>query len=876
MTIKRASMIGWCAAALLCCVCAYGQTNVNMQYFYDSAGRLTLAVDSTGVAIQYVYDADGNITQINRTAGVGSLAILNFTPQQGAVGSRVTIQGSGFNPSVTGNTVKFNGVIAVVLSATTTSIVAVVPSGATTGLISVAAGSNTVMSSSNFTVVATTPQTTPPTVTITSPVTNAAFIKGQTITLTATVTSPPSPPNAITYLDFSVNGNYLMTNVQSSTSTFSRNFTLPYGVANLTFAARAFDNQGNVGFAAPVTATLGNDLFTTVTGYTKDKSNTPLTASVQVLQNGLKAEFFTSNVPSQLSSIPGLTTPDQTKLVSALDFLNPPGTSGGLFGSDTFGLAGPSNFGARFKGTVTIPATGSYSFTLSAAGNAQLLVNGTTTVFNYNGQFGQIQGTVTLSAGAVPIEVDYLNANSQIPQLQLSWSSAVKAVGPRQVVPQTSLQPAPGLFGTTSASDGSYTVSGVPAALGRIWVDGTYSTRNGVVGYFPPAPGATTNAGTMIIGILLMSSLGVGGGSTCGITPAGQAYCWGNNPSGGLGNGTFTSPWNTPQAVVAPTGGSVLNFAAIYPGKDTSCGLTMGAAAYCWGNNADSQFGNGGGPNSNAPVAVSPTPNNEPFTQLSVGYHAVCGVTGTNRGYCWGSGDNNELGNSSNASESTPQLVQGGLGYTAIAIGGDGASFGTSVAGPIYNWGYPECGSGYCGGVNGLPTEFHGPGGATSFTVATLSHGGGYFTCALDANGSAYCWGENGSGQLGNGSISGTGTPTAVAAPAGGSALTFASISTGDSHACGITTSGATYCWGDNSTGELGTGNTTDSHIPILVSPPAGQAMPLSFVSIGAGSNFTCGLTQLGTAYCWGVNGDGQLGNGNYNNSSLPVLVAAP
>ena len=103
MTIKRASMIGWCFTALLCCACAYGQ--VNMQYFYDSAGRLTLAVDSTGVAIQYVYDPVGNITAINRPS-VGSYAILNFIPSQGAPGSLVTIQGLGFSSTPGNNVVR--------------------------------------------------------------------------------------------------------------------------------------------------------------------------------------------------------------------------------------------------------------------------------------------------------------------------------------------------------------------------------------------------------------------------------------------------------------------------------------------------------------------------------------------------------------------------------------------------------------------------------------------------------------------------------------------------------------------------------------------------------------------------------------------------
>src|SRR5271157_3460001 len=129
-----------------------GQTPTVFQYFYDDLGQLTKVIDSTGIEIDYVYDSVGNILQINRGKAPTGLAILDFTPQQGPVGINVTIQGQNFSSTPSQNTVKFNGAVATVVSANTTTLVATVPATATTGLISVTVNGNTANSSNNFTV----------------------------------------------------------------------------------------------------------------------------------------------------------------------------------------------------------------------------------------------------------------------------------------------------------------------------------------------------------------------------------------------------------------------------------------------------------------------------------------------------------------------------------------------------------------------------------------------------------------------------------------------------------------------------------------------------------------------------------------------------
>src|ERR1039458_1326296 len=140
-------------SALVMCAALPAQQLITFQYFYDDLGQLVKVIDSAGNEIDYVYDAVGNQTEIKRGAApaAGTLAILSFTPQLGPAGAMVTIQGQGFSVTPSSNTVKFNGVAATVVSATTSTLVVTVPPTATTGPISVTLAGTTATSIGNFT-----------------------------------------------------------------------------------------------------------------------------------------------------------------------------------------------------------------------------------------------------------------------------------------------------------------------------------------------------------------------------------------------------------------------------------------------------------------------------------------------------------------------------------------------------------------------------------------------------------------------------------------------------------------------------------------------------------------------------------------------------
>jgi alpha-tubulin suppressor-like RCC1 family protein len=322
-------------------------------------------------------------------------------------------------------------------------------------------------------------------------------------------------------------------------------------------------------------------------------------------------------------------------------------------------------------------------------------------------------------------------------------------------------------------------------------------------------------------GGLTFASVTTGLGFSCGVTPAGAAYCWGTNDNGQLGDGTTTDS-STPMAV---SGG--LAFAAVSAGDFHTCGVTTSGAAYCWGHADRGQLGAGGvisGPcPSPFPLFCSATPlpvaGELTFASVSAGRHYTCGVTTTGVGYCWGENDAGQLGNDSTTNSNVPVPISGGLAFAQVDARG-------SVGGP------------------------------------------GSHTCGVTTGDAAYCWGSNSVGQLGNGTTSDSLTPVAVTG-----ALAFASVSAGSSYTCGVTTGQGAYCWGQNDfgqfgAGQLGDGTSTNRSTPVAVSGG------LAFTSVSAGDFHACGVTTGSVAYCWGGNSSGQLGDGSGASSTVPVKVA--
>lgn len=155
-------------------------------------------------------------------------------------------------------------------------------------------------------------------------------------------------------------------------------------------------------------------------------------------------------------------------------------------------------------------------------------------------------------------------------------------------------------------------------------------------------------------------------------------------------------------------------------------------------------------------------------------------------------------------------------------------------------------------------------------TFTSITQGNGY-RCALTPLGIAYCWGNRTSGVIGDGVGAGMPVlmPQQVTMPSG---VTFTSIDAHRGHTCAISTSNTAYCWGDNDSGQLGDGTSIDRSVPVPVTLPSG----ITFTKIAAGDNHTCALSSTGTAYCWGSNHEAQFGDGTTTDSLTPVAVPMP
>jgi alpha-tubulin suppressor-like RCC1 family protein len=243
---------------------------------------------------------------------------------------------------------------------------------------------------------------------------------------------------------------------------------------------------------------------------------------------------------------------------------------------------------------------------------------------------------------------------------------------------------------------------------------------------------------------------------------------------------------------------------------------------------------------------------------VSAGAGFTCALRRDGAAFCWGSNDDGELGTGTRGSSLAPVAVSSQLKFASVSAGWGFACALTTV-GAAYCWGNADTEGGPVPGTamqRRIPSPV--PGG---LTFASLSAG---FThvCGVTTSGAVYCWGEN-AGRLGNGSVGDSPSPVKAVSQAA-----FKSVSAGLTHTCGLATDGRAFCWGDNRTGALGTGDTTFRDRPTAVPGT------LRFTKISAGNLYTCGVATDGVAYCWGRNEDGELGNGTTTDTPTPRAVA--
>jgi alpha-tubulin suppressor-like RCC1 family protein/uncharacterized protein YjdB len=385
--------------------------------------------------------------------------------------------------------------------------------------------------------------------------------------------------------------------------------------------------------------------------------------------------------------------------------------------------------------------------------------------------------------------------------------------------------------------------------------------------------GKNGSAAVSVISSVTFASVAAGGAHTCALTTSGAAYCWGRGESGQLGVKVPTTRCSTdagpiPCSMVPLSVAGGLSFTQLAGGGAHTCGLKSDGAAYCWGSNGNGQLGDNSTSDREAPVPVA---TGLRFASIDAGAQHTCGLTSDGTAYCWGLNNRGQLGDGTTTSSSVPVAVAGGRTFQQIVAGGFTGpgvpTFGYTCAltssGEAYCWGDNERGQLGAGATDLTAHPLPAP-VSEGLTFAGLSAGLGRHSCGLTGGGSAYCWGENTFGALGNGSMSDSPVPVPVS---GG--LAFAQLIAGGfiGHTCGLTAGGTAYCWGENERGQVGDGSTIDRPEPSAV---VGR---LAFTRLDAGFRHTCGRATNGTVYCWGSGAAGQLGTNSTSQSERPTKV---
>jgi alpha-tubulin suppressor-like RCC1 family protein len=303
-----------------------------------------------------------------------------------------------------------------------------------------------------------------------------------------------------------------------------------------------------------------------------------------------------------------------------------------------------------------------------------------------------------------------------------------------------------------------------------------------------------------------VTSVSAGNLHTCAKKSDGTVWCWGANSYGQLGDGGTTTRSSPVRVTGLPT-----TAVEVSAGHSHTCARTTDGKVWCWGSDFFGQLGNGvsgSGHDSSRPLQV--TSLGSTVVGVSAGGNFTCAVKTNGSLYCWGRDIEGQLGNGRSGPflhYSTPQLVSGISSVAGVSTG-DLHACARKTDNSVWCWGY----NGYGEVGNGTTTIQTVPAKIT--TSATNVSAGGYHTCARTGTSTALCWGRNSNKQIGDGSTTNRLVPIKVTAL--GSSV--ASVSAGQFFTCARRTNNSLVCWGDNTSGQLGNGTTSAQSCPVAVS----------------------------------------------------------
>lgn len=348
------------------------------------------------------------------------------------------------------------------------------------------------------------------------------------------------------------------------------------------------------------------------------------------------------------------------------------------------------------------------------------------------------------------------------------------------------------------------------------------------------------------------------------LTSSGKVFTWGRNNRGQLGDGTVNLS-ETPIDITSQFSGRVVKIAT---GDLHSFALTQDGTFYAWGQNAFTGFTDDRETFHTTPVDTTGLLP-ERITSLAVGAGHYLALTEGGRLFSWGENDHGQLGNGSTGDSSSPVEITGSIrGEVTSIAAGRNHSLAITSDGRLWSWGRNNVGqlgnSENCGNCNRLLPQdqsHHLPTSGIKSVAAAYDH-----SLAVTSDGVTLTWGFNVYGQLGNGSIDRSPSPSDISGRIPGAVK---SVLTATTHSLALTESGSLFSWGDNRYGKLGNGSKSRSLTPIGLS----SRIQGSVNSAAAGTEHSLAVTGTGRVYAWGDNTHGQLGDGTRNESSVPIDI---
>ncbi|XLQ20013.1 MAG: tail fiber protein [Candidatus Moraniibacteriota bacterium] len=362
--------------------------------------------------------------------------------------------------------------------------------------------------------------------------------------------------------------------------------------------------------------------------------------------------------------------------------------------------------------------------------------------------------------------------------------------------------------------------------------------------------------------------------STCVVMEDKGVQCWGRDDDGQLGTGADIANKLFPQEVVLP--GDV---ESVVSTKNINYAILENGHAYAWGRNNEGQIGDGTTTTRHTPVRVGTLENVETIVTARMQMQettTACAIDSSGNVSCWGYNAYGQVGDGTTTNATSPVQVLTGVNNI---YGGNAAyaSFcAAKIDGTVWCWGY----NGYGQLGDGTTTNRSNPIQINIANVSDMVIDGSYpgqgYKCAIKTDGTVWCWGYNGYGQLGVGDttqrnaptqVSGITTATSIKATGGIRGSTFVTLQ-----------DGTVRGWGYNNHGQLGDGTTTNQVSPVdsgltNVSKiiPGGSAYDTTNRYV---HSTTCALHTDGTVSCFGYNAYGQVGNGTITDQTTPLQVA--